>query len=248
MGHPDRSGQGARHRPLTSSSMPQPARRLPRHDLGPLVDRSGAGRAYGLDFPPFSRWRTWSRCTGALLAHLGIDRLHGAVGGSLGGMQVLQWAVDCPGAGGPRGGLGWRRSSRLTAQNIAFSAVARGRRLSCRDPDFLDGRLPRHVLRHAPPTRPRPAGRPAGWHILPTSGRVAGGEVRSVGPGWPTAAADTGTDFTVESYLDHQAAIIPGQVRRALSYLYPDPGDGLLRALRRPPARLLRPPRAPRSW
>jgi homoserine O-acetyltransferase len=59
----------------------------------------------------------------ALLHHLGIPRLLAAIGGSLGGMQVLQWAMDHP--DDLHAGVVVCASARLSAQNIAFSAVAR---------------------------------------------------------------------------------------------------------------------------
>jgi homoserine O-acetyltransferase len=58
-----------------------------------------------------------------LLAHLGIERLHGAIGGSLGGMQVLQWAMSHPDE--IENAVLVCATARLSAQNIAFSAVAR---------------------------------------------------------------------------------------------------------------------------
>ncbi len=71
----------------------------------------------------------------ALVAHLGIARPLAAVGGSLGGMQALQWALDAPGELGSA--IIICASSRLSAQNIAFSAVAREAIMS--DPDFRGG-------------------------------------------------------------------------------------------------------------
>ena len=89
---------------------------------GPSSMDPSTGRPYGLRFPHFtvSDLVTVHR---RLLAHLGITRVHGAIGGSLGGMQVLQWAIDHPGEV-DRGVLVCA-SARLTAQNIALSAVAR---------------------------------------------------------------------------------------------------------------------------
>jgi homoserine O-acetyltransferase len=71
----------------------------------------------------------------ALLAELGIDHLLAAIGGSLGGMQVLQWAIDHPGE--LDGAIVVAASARLSPQNIAFSAVAR--EAIMRDPDFAKG-------------------------------------------------------------------------------------------------------------
>ena len=70
-----------------------------------------------------------------LLAHFGIGHLAGAIGGSLGGMQVLQWVIDYP--DDISAAVVVCASSRLSAQNIAFSAVAR--EAIMRDPDFQNG-------------------------------------------------------------------------------------------------------------
>ena len=66
-----------------------------RGTTGPSSLNPRTGRAWGLDFPllDMADFVTVHR---ALAAHLGIGRLHAVVGGSLGGMQVLQWALDHP--------------------------------------------------------------------------------------------------------------------------------------------------------
>ena len=89
---------------------------------GPSSIDPATGEPYGLRFPHFTvaDLVTVHR---HLLGHLGIERLHGAIGGSLGGMQVLQWAMDYPDE--VAHGILVCASARLTAQNIALSAVAR---------------------------------------------------------------------------------------------------------------------------
>jgi homoserine O-acetyltransferase/O-succinyltransferase len=93
-----------------------------RGSTGPSSVDPATGEPYGLRFPHFTvaDLVTVHR---RLLAHLGIERLHGAIGGSLGGMQVLQWALDHPDE--IEHGILVCASARLSAQNIAFSAVAR---------------------------------------------------------------------------------------------------------------------------
>jgi homoserine O-acetyltransferase len=93
-----------------------------RGTTGPSSIDPATGRPYGLRFPHFTVTDlvTVHR---RLLSHLGIERLHGAIGGSLGGMQVLQWALDHPDE--IDNGILVCASARLSAQNIAFSAVAR---------------------------------------------------------------------------------------------------------------------------
>jgi homoserine O-acetyltransferase len=93
-----------------------------RGTTGPSSTDPATGRPYGLRFPHFTVTDlvTVHR---RLLVHLGVTRLHGAIGGSLGGMQVLQWAIDFPDE--IDNGVLVCATARLSAQNIAFSAVAR---------------------------------------------------------------------------------------------------------------------------
>jgi len=101
---------------------------------GPSSTDPATGEPYGLRFP-LIQVRDLVTVHRALLAELGIEKLLAAVGGSLGGMQVLQWTIDHPGE--IDGALVIAASARLSAQNIAFSAVAR--EAIMRDPHFNDG-------------------------------------------------------------------------------------------------------------
>ncbi len=101
---------------------------------GPSSTDPATGEPYGLSFP-LIQVRDLVTVHRALLAELGIGKLLAALGGSLGGMQVLQWTIDHPGE--IDGALVVAASARLSAQNIAFSAVAR--EAIMRDPDFSNG-------------------------------------------------------------------------------------------------------------
>lgn len=101
---------------------------------GPSSTDPVTGRPYGLRFPLLAM-RDLVAVHRALLRRLGVGRLLAAIGGSLGGMQVLRWSLDHPGELG--GALVIAASGRLSAQNIAFSAVARESIM--RDPAFADG-------------------------------------------------------------------------------------------------------------
>ncbi|MGI9188483.1 MAG: homoserine O-acetyltransferase MetX [Gaiellales bacterium] len=101
---------------------------------GPSSIDPATGEPYGLRFPLFTV-SDLVKVHRKLLAHLGITRDLAAVGGSLGGMQVLQWALDHPDE--LDNGVVVCATSRLSAQNIAFSAVARAAIMN--DPDFQDG-------------------------------------------------------------------------------------------------------------
>ncbi len=101
---------------------------------GPASIDPDTGKPYGLRFP-LIQVRDLVTVHRALLRELGISRLLAAIGGSLGGMQALQWSIDHPGE--IDGALMVAASARLSAQNIAFSAVAR--EAIMHDPDFAGG-------------------------------------------------------------------------------------------------------------
>ena len=77
----------------------------------------------------------WVRLQARLLDHLGIERLHGVVGGSLGGQQVIEWAIAFPDR--VRRCIVLAASPRLSAQGLAFNAVGRYSIMS--DPLFAGG-------------------------------------------------------------------------------------------------------------
>lgn len=92
-------------------------------------------RPYGPDFPLITI-KDWVKTQAMLSDHLGIDVWHAVVGGSMGGMQALQWAVDYPNR--LKRCVVIASTPKLSAQNIAFNEVARQSILS--DPDFKNGR------------------------------------------------------------------------------------------------------------
>jgi len=169
---------------------------------GPSSTDPATGRPYGLRFPAITV-RDLVTVHRRLLEHLGVQRLMAGVGGSLGGMQILQWALDDPDA--MAGAALICSTSRLTAQNIAFSAVAR--EAIMRDPgfqggDFYDsGRGPELGLALARMTA----------HITYLSEEAMRQKFgrRRQDPAAPDAdpnqpESDFDVDFEVESYLRHQ--------------------------------------------
>jgi homoserine O-acetyltransferase/O-succinyltransferase len=176
---------------------------------GPSSVDPASGRAYGLRFPQFTV-RDLVTVHRALLAHLGIERLYAAVGGSLGGMQVLQWALDHP-TEIERAVLVCV-SARLNAQNIALTAVARGAIMS--DPDFQDGDY------MDGPRRPD-----VGLSLARKLGHITYLSVESMRRKFdrarrsPEGTMSLASDFEVEHYLDHQAEIFVERFD-ALSYIY----------------------------
>jgi homoserine O-acetyltransferase len=177
---------------------------------GPSSIDPRSGRAYGLDFPLLAV-RDLVAVHRALLGHLGISRLHGAIGGSLGGMQALQWALDHPGEVERAVMIG--SSARLTAQNIALSAIARAAITA--DPEFQGGRYPDGPSR---PVRGLSLARRIGHitYLSEESMRRKFDRARRDGEGAPMTMA---SDFEVEHYLDHQGAAFVERFD-ALTYLY----------------------------
>lgn len=115
------------------------------NNLGSCFGSSGpttggpSGELWGADFPVVTV-EDWVQAQAALLDALGIEQLAAVMGGSLGGMQALSWAVQYPQR--VRHAVVVASAPNLTAENIAFNEVAR--RAIVTDPDFHDGHYRRH--------------------------------------------------------------------------------------------------------
>jgi homoserine O-acetyltransferase len=161
---------------------------------GPATVNPDSGRPFGPDFPLLTV-RDWVCSQARLADRLGIDTWMAVVGGSLGGMQGLQWAIDFPQR--VRHVIAIASAPKLTAQNIAFNEVARQAIRS--DPDFHDGRYYDHG------TEPRRGLRLARMlgHITYLSDDIMaekfGRDLREGGINF-----DFGVEFQVESYLRYQ--------------------------------------------
>ncbi|HJE51240.1 MAG TPA: homoserine O-acetyltransferase [Tessaracoccus flavescens] len=204
---------------------------------GPASIDPATGEPYGLDFP-LLHMEDFVEVHRALARHLDIPRFAAIVGGSLGGMQVLQWSLSYPEEMGRA--LIFAASSRLTAQNIAFSAV--GRQAIMRDSGFNEGKF---LTRGTAPRKGLAVARMMA-HITYLSeeafqekfGRQAQqGELQP----------NFGVDFAVESYLEHQGQRFLSRFD-ALSYLYltrvmdyfdPFSTENWAEALRQHPVRFL---------
>jgi homoserine O-acetyltransferase len=164
---------------------------------GPFSTNPKTGELWGLDFP-FITIPDMVRAQAMLIDRLGIDTLFAVVGGSMGGMQVLQWASAYPER--VFSALPVACSTRHSAQNIAFHEV--GRQAVMADPDWRGGRyFADGVLPHRGLSVARMAA-----HITylsdPALHRKFGRKLqdREV----PTFSFDA--DFEVESYLRHQGS------------------------------------------
>lgn len=162
---------------------------------GPNTINPETGELFGPDFPILTV-PDWVRSQAMLADRLGIQQWAAVIGGSLGGMQALQWSISLPER--VRHAIVIAAAPKLSAQNIAFNEVARTAIKS--DPDFHDGyyikhnTLPRHGLGLA-----RMLG-----HITYLSDEAMG---EKFGRELRNGAIQYGYDveFQIESYLRYQS-------------------------------------------
>ena len=105
---------------------------------GPSSADPATGEPYGITFP-FVTIPDMVRAQKLLLDHLGVTTLHGVIGGSMGGMQALQFAIEYPGF--VRRVLAMATTARESAQAIAFNEV--GRQAIMQDPEWHHGAYPK---------------------------------------------------------------------------------------------------------
>ena len=101
---------------------------------GPSSINPASGNPWGPDFPMVTV-RDWVNSQARLADALGIQQWAAVIGGSLGGMQALQWSIDYPDR--VRHAVVIASAAKLSAQNIAFNEVARQSILT--DPNFHGG-------------------------------------------------------------------------------------------------------------
>jgi homoserine O-acetyltransferase/O-succinyltransferase len=101
---------------------------------GPASPHPDDGRPYGSRFPVITI-RDMVRAQARLTTHLGIDAWHSVIGGSMGGMQVLEWAITYPDR--VRSIVPIATCMQATAQQIAWGAI--GRRAIRLDPRWRNG-------------------------------------------------------------------------------------------------------------
>ena len=176
---------------------------------GPASLNAATGKPWGLSFPVITI-ADMVRAQAMLIEAMGIETLQAVVGGSMGGMQVLQWAASYP----ERlfSAVCVASAARHSAQNIAFHEV--GRQAIMADPDWRGGDYALHGSR---PEKGLAVARMAA-HITYLSEaalqRKFGRELQRDGLSWGFDA-----DFQVESYLRHQGATFVDRFD-ANSYLY----------------------------
>ena len=176
---------------------------------GPSSINPATGKPWGLSFPVITI-ADMVRAQAMLVEALDIETLFCVVGGSMGGMQVLQWAADYPEK--VFSALVIASAARHSAQNIALHEV--GRQAIMADPDWKDGD---YATTRKRPEKGLAVARMAA-HITYLSEaalqRKFGRELQRDGLSWGFDA-----DFQVESYLRHQGTSFVDRFD-ANSYLY----------------------------
>ena len=177
---------------------------------GPADINPETGEVWGLDFPVITI-ADMVRAQAMLMDHLGIDDLFAVVGGSMGGMQVLQWVADYPER--VFAAVPIATAAHHSAQNIAFHEV--GRQAIMADPDWHHGEYHKHGAR---PHRGLSVARMAA-HITYLSEAAL---TRKFGRRLQDREAITfgfDADFQVESYLRYQGSTFVDRFD-ANSYLF----------------------------
>ena len=178
--------------------------------VGPQEVNPETGRPWGVDFPVITI-ADMVRAQAMLLDHLGIDKIFAVIGGSMGGMQVLEWASLYPDR--VFAAVPIATAARHSAQNIAFHEV--GRQAIMADPDWCQGN---YLAEGKRPHRGLAVARMAA-HITYLSESAL---TRKFGRNLQDREQVTygfDADFQVESYLRHQGITFVDRFD-ANSYLY----------------------------
>jgi len=177
---------------------------------GPAEINPATGKPYGLDFPLVTI-RDMVRAQAMLLDALGIEKVLCVTGGSMGGMQVLQWAADYPER--VVAAVPIACAARHSAQNIAFHEV--GRQAIMADPDWKNGTYQLHGTQ---PAKGLAVARMAA-HITYLSETALQRKFGRSLQNREQISFGFGPDFQIESYLRHQGVMFVDRFD-ANSYLY----------------------------
>ena len=189
---------------------------------GPKSINKKTNKPWGSKFP-ITTVEDWVNSHEALITSLNIPKLAAVIGGSLGGMQAIQWSIQYPEK--IEHAIVIAAAPNLTAQNIAFNEVARQSIIT--DPDFNKGnyyekkKLPKRGLRIA-----RMLG-----HITYLSDDVMGSKFgrKQKNKGYQY---DFNTEFEIESYLNYQGDKFAEEfdantyIRMTKALDYYDPANG----------------------
>lgn len=185
---------------------------------GPSSINPETGRVWGPDFPPI-RVRDWVNSQARLADHLGIGSWAAVIGGSLGGMQAMRWALEYPDR--VRHCIVIASAMKLSAQNIAFNEIARQAIES--DLDFAGGN---YQAQDKIPARGLALARMVGHITYLSDDAMADKFGRDLRSGTLEQGSDDKIEFQVESYLRYQGSQFSGSfdantymlMTRALDY------------------------------
>ena len=175
---------------------------------GPSSVNPRTGKSYGLNFPLITIG-DMVRAQHNLIGHLGINKLLTVIGGSMGGMQVLQWMVAYPDR--IHSAIPIATTMKHTPQQIAFNEV--GRQAVMSDPDWTNG----NYYGYNVPTKGLAVARMIGHITYMSDASMAEKFGRRTKP--ESEPVKFGANFEVEGYLRHRG---DNFVKRfdANSYLY----------------------------
>ena len=203
---------------------------------GPSSINPKTGQPYGLDFPMISI-RDMVNAQARLLDYLGIDNLLCVSGGSMGGMQALQWAVSYPTR--VRSAIPIATTARHSPQQIAFNEV--GRQAIMADPNWNNG----NYYSSTPPTRGLSVARMVGHITYMSDASMAEKFGRRFKDRVENEKFEP--DFEVEGYLQYRGDNFVKRfdansylyITKALDYFDLDNGRGLNQVLKGVKAKFL---------
>ncbi len=205
---------------------------------GPHETAAETGVPYGLHFPVITI-RDMVRAQAMLIDHLKIESLFCVAGGSMGGMQVLEWAASYPGR--VFSALPIATAAKHSAQNIAFHEV--GRQAIMADPEWGEGD---YITKGTNPRKGLAVARMAA-HITYLSEAALHRKFGRSLQDREAVSYKFDADFQVESYLRHQGSSFVERfdansylyITRAMDYfdLAADHGGVLANAFRNTPTR-----------
>lgn len=206
---------------------------------GPESIDPSTQKPFGPDFPQVVV-KDWVASQMLLAEHLQIERFLAVIGGSLGGMQALQWSIDFPER--VENAVLIATAAKLTAQNIAFNEIARQAITS--DPEYRAGR---YRLEDTNPDHGLMLARMIGHVTYLSDDGMASRFGRELKSG--DIDKDQDVEFQVESYLHHQGRSFTQRfdantyllMTRALDYFDParETDGDLVAALNHAKARFL---------
>jgi homoserine O-acetyltransferase len=195
---------------------------------GPLSINPETNKPYGPDFPTVVV-SDWVTSQVQLADHLGIKKFAAIIGGSLGGMQAMQWAIDYPER--VHAAVVIAAAAKLSAQNIAFNEIARQAITS--DPNYFDGH---YIQQQSTPDIGLGLARMIGHVTYLSDDGMREKFGRELKSGDIERGADV--EFQVESYLRHQGQAFSQRfdantymlMTKALDYFDParETGDDLV--------------------